>query len=124
MEAGVPVAPAWLDKDAKAEYERVCPHLEGMGCVSPADRAHLEKYAKYYSLWRKCVDGLTDGRKFTLGSMEHRRVSSTAAEACGLWTHAADALGLSPAARTRLHTPDAQTDEKDEKARFFQIHAG
>lgn len=48
---GLPDCPEFLDAEARAEWKRVGPLLEGMGLVTLVDRAALAAYCVAYSRW-------------------------------------------------------------------------
>jgi P27 family predicted phage terminase small subunit len=49
--AEVPECPDFLDDEARAEWFRMAPVLQGMGVLTPADRAALAAYCTAYSRW-------------------------------------------------------------------------
>src|SRR5262245_15207940 len=56
-----PMAPDWLDDEAKAEWGRVVVELRAMGLLSSADRAAL---AAYCTCWSRWVQAEVQVRKF------------------------------------------------------------
>ena len=49
--AEVPECPEFLDDEARAEWFRMAAVLQGMGVLTPADRAALAAYCVAYSRW-------------------------------------------------------------------------
>jgi P27 family predicted phage terminase small subunit len=57
----VPNFPEYLDKEARAEWERITPELVTLGILARVDRAALSAYCMAWSRW---VDAETNLRKF------------------------------------------------------------
>lgn len=50
-DASLPRCPAWLDKEAKREWRRICPFLDQAGLLTQVDRAALAGYCQSYANW-------------------------------------------------------------------------
>jgi P27 family predicted phage terminase small subunit len=123
-EAGAPSCPAWLTKEAKAEWRRQVRQLTLAGVIEQADRAVL---AAYCEAWSEFV---TASR--TLERDGYTTVTAKGRPMPSPWTtvknHAATRLvklaahfGFSPAARTRVKAGAKASDGEGAggKARFF-----
>ncbi len=53
---GLPECPAFLDDDARAEWDRTSKVLSEMGLLSVADRSALAAYCTAYSRWLKAEE--------------------------------------------------------------------
>ena len=121
-EQGAPSCPAWLDDEAKAEWRRVTPELERTGVIAKIDRSVLaaccQRWADYVRLREELA---TEGATFTTpqGYVAKNPKATLMNEALDHWLKLSDRLGLSPAARTRVHGTPQEAEGKDEHARFF-----
>ncbi len=97
---GAPTPPKWLNREARAEWRRVCPELVALGVLALIDRAVLVGYVEAWSSYVGAVAaakvrGSTDGGRRTAEALELR--DSRAA-----YLRFAQDLGLSPSARVRM----------------------
>ena len=102
---GAPNPPKWLDREARAEWRRVCPELVTLGVLAIIDRAVLVGYCEAWGSYVAAVAaakarGITDGDKRTAEALELR--DSRAA-----YLRFAQDLGLSPSARVRMTSKSA-----------------
>jgi phage terminase small subunit len=95
--------PEWLQGEAAAEWERVIPLLLGRRTVSLLDRAVLSVYCQSWA----------DFVAYS-GSGDAKRVDEAAARLL----KAADRLGLSPAAKSRVQVYGGDKQEKPNISRF------
>lgn len=51
-DATAPSCPEWLSKEAREEWERICPFLEKAGLLTQVDRAALAGYCQSYANWQ------------------------------------------------------------------------
>lgn len=114
---GVPVAPAWLDRAAQAEYARAVDELAAADAsVQQPDMAMLARYAQAYSDVARLSVQIRDEGEVTQGvqgpvanprlralSMAHRNLAETCQK-----------LGFSPADRARV--PKAAASSKPDNA--------
>ena len=98
-----PSMPEWLQGEAAAEWERVIPLLLGRRTVSLLDRAVLSVYCQSWA----------DFVAYS-GSGDAKRVDEAAARLL----KAADRLGLSPAAKSRVQVYGGDKQEKPNVNRF------
>ncbi len=114
--ASAPSPPSYLKGEALSEWRRITPELERMGILSHLDRAILTAYC---SSWSKYV---ALGRRLdTEGEVVagHRGVArknpawQIYRDASTLCITLAKELGLSPASRSRLNTPEREADDSD-----------
>jgi P27 family predicted phage terminase small subunit len=103
-----------LAMEAKAEWERITPHLAKLGLISELDRAAAANYCFYWAL-----DVLASKRLIELGDAALIEETPSGYKQIGVWlqikNRAAAALktylaefGLSPAARSRVTPSDPQ----------------
>jgi len=93
---GAPEAPAWLLPEARAEWDRVVAGYGALGILTRLDRGMLATYA---TMWARFVQaeqadpyaGLPASYLAVMGSIATR-------------------LGLDPAGRTRLRSPETPPD--------------
>ncbi len=121
----VPTLPAWLSKEAKAEWRRQARHLKAMRVVTEADRAALacwcEVWAEFVALAcaiQEKVKPVSEGGLGALGytcAIAEGLVSAKAAATKHLLALAAQ-FGFTPSARTRLR---AQPEEKGDPMESF-----
>lgn len=127
-----PSCPAWLSKEAKAEWGRQVKHLERMGVLAKTDRAALAGYCQAWGEFvRACWviengedDKGTNKGETTIGSTGNLVVSPW----CKIRDRAfermmavASRFGFTPADRARLRADPAPAEDKDGgKGRFFQ----
>ncbi|MGK5529351.1 phage terminase small subunit P27 family [Streptomyces sp. URMC 129] len=113
---GAPSAPAWLDREAKAEWRRVVPELDRLGVLAKVDRGAL---ATYCAAWSKFVaaEALLSGEEL----VAERRAGNGPAKHPGwqVWREAANTVSalarelyLTPAARLRAVKPEADDDDE------------
>lgn len=103
-----PAAPTWLDREAKAEWNRVVPSLERMGVLATVDRAVL---ATYCSAWSEFVKAQAALRKDGLYSPRSDRDAKHPLwqvwrEAATQIRELAKELYLTPTARLRSEIPE------------------
>lgn len=51
--ADMPTMPAWLDREAKAEWRRQAPELYAVGVLTIVDGSVLAAYCEAFSLWKR-----------------------------------------------------------------------
>ncbi len=117
---GAPKMPAWLDKVARAEWRRVVPQLEETGVLTRVDGSTLEAYCSNYSAAVRLqqladAEPLIDG----LHGKKENPAASAARKHWQLVRQFAAELGFSPAARTRVGTPDTSKAGDAEEAAMF-----
>lgn len=108
----VPKAPAYLSKDAKAEWKRVAPILtDERKVLTVADLAALENYVIAVATMRQAhrelqATGLLIGGK-------RNPISTILLQAQQQQLRAAGELGLTPSARSRAAMMEAADDDED-----------
>lgn len=109
-----PTPPAYLPKDAKAEWRRVAPILVARGILTVADLGILESYCTAIALVREASrDVQIRGLVLENGKRNPAVGIITAGQTQAL--RAANDLGLTPAARSRagMMAPADDDDETD-----------
>lgn len=122
-----PSCPAWLPKEAKAEWRRQVKQLQAMGLVAEIDRpllaAYCEAWAEFVGacaaveerLRQDKVQGYALAVKDGLVNVKNKAVERL--------TRIAQQFGFSPSARARLRTPDREERQDSGKGRFFAASA-
>lgn len=107
----VPDPPAWLDGEARAEWDRILPILETGAVVHSVDLAALSAYCSTYSLWSQLRRTLTAENVVVEGKLNPaaRYAESLLKQLRGLL----DQLGFTPAARRQILTGDGPADLED-----------
>lgn len=101
-----PNPPAWLTKEAKAEWKRVLPYLVEAGYLTEADLPGVENYCIAMGKVRE-IEAL-----FRAGGLDHKlfgmqnRAMQTARQL-------AAEFGISPVARTRLNLTGHDDEDDD-----------
>lgn len=113
--------PAWLDTEARAEWDRVAGELTRLGLLTALDRATLAVYCQSWADFVTATKQIQAEGRTVIGS-KGAPVKSPwvriAADASEAMLKAGAQFGMSPAARSKLEAPVQQPVE-DEHARFF-----
>lgn len=108
----IPNAPAYLSKDAKAEWRRVAPILtDERKVLTVADLATLENYVIAVATMRKAHRDLEATGLLLAG--KRNPVSTILLQAQQQQLRAAGELGLTPAARSRAVMAGGDEDDED-----------
>jgi P27 family predicted phage terminase small subunit len=119
---GSPVPPVWLSDDAKVQWGRFSVWLEQMGVLTVADGPALERLVSVYLEVRDLEACLTlEGRTYATQSTVGERVVK--AHPAVAMLNSADSrlrqmlieFGLTPAARTKVHTVQRGGKQEPEK---------
>lgn len=109
----IPNPPAWLDREAKAEWRRITPELHRLGILSNLDRAQLAIRCDVWSRWNK-ARLLTK----TLTVKARRAGEERKHPAWQVYRDTAELLikldkefGLVPNARLRMSAPELDADD-------------
>ena len=110
---GIKSRPEWLLPEAKREWVRICGYLESVGLLAVVDRGVLTAWCQAWARWVECERYITEHgvtqqvESKTNGNYEQARPQvKMGQEYFKLMMSAAGRLGLSPADRTRLSTPE------------------
>jgi P27 family predicted phage terminase small subunit len=112
-----PTCPGWLLPQARAEWHRLAPELEGLGLLTIADRGCFAGYCQAWARWRQAegniaAEGLSiPGHR---GVIRKHPLASVAARYLDAMRAFAQEFGLTPQARTRINAPSAPEDDDDE----------
>ena len=128
---GSPVPPVWLSDDAKVQWGRFSVWLEQMGVLTVADGPALERLVSVYLEVRDLEATLVrDGRTYATESTVGGRIVK--AHPAVAMLNSADTrlrqmlieFGLTPAARTKVHTVqkrgNTQPDKPKPAASYFR----
>jgi len=104
---GVPDMPPDLDVIAREEWERVTPELLRTGVLAKIQRAGLEAYCRWYSIWRRRMTELESAR-----GRARRTAFLEAAEASKRLLAFAAQYGLTPAMQTKVAARPADAPDE------------
>lgn len=110
-----PSPPAYLGRNAKAEWRRIIPILDEMGILSTADRSIIAAYCQAWHRLQQYEKDIDDnGSSFTTekGYECQRPAVAMAQKQAQLLRQFAGELGLSPSSRSRVEVPE-KPPEKD-----------
>jgi P27 family predicted phage terminase small subunit len=114
----IPARAAWLEKEAKAEWDRITPELERMGLLAQLDRAVLHAYCETWAKWVAVSKSVTadvseDPKHPGRGGVRKSPLWSVYLSLSkDLIAHARE-LGLTPAARGRMTVPEKEEGSDD-----------
>jgi P27 family predicted phage terminase small subunit len=103
-----PACPAWLDKDAKAEWRAVVNRLYDAGIVKSVDRSVLAAYCVAFSRWRRFEKAAQEFKLPVLksegGNWYMNPAILMAQSAMKEMLACAAQLGMTPSARSKIVT--------------------
>lgn len=120
--AGVPDCPSHLDKEAKAEWERISVELELAGLLTQVDRAALAGYCQTWSRWveaSKKIKKFGTVVKSPSGYPMQSPYFSIEQQAMKQMRSFLVEFGMTPSSRSRL-TPTKPAGEADPLGRFLE----
>jgi P27 family predicted phage terminase small subunit len=115
---GVPSAPSWMEREAKAEWRRIVPELDRLGVLAKVDRAALTTYCSAWAKFVRAEEALRDE-----DLVAERRAGNGPAKHPGwqVWREAANTVAMlakelfiTPSARLRSVKPEADDDGEDD----------
>jgi len=118
----MPKMPSWLDREAREEWERVCPELHAMGLLTKIDRTALVGYCMAYSRWIRAERELQKGftYKYVDTSFQPKQTNKPeviiARDALNQVRAFCTEFGLTPSSRGRMivSSADKEKDPLDE----------
>lgn len=123
-ERGIPTCPAFLGKEAKAEWKRQSKLLDAQGVIQQVDRAALAIYCESWGEFVRAVEQIrqrstdSDGNERPLESCA--KLIRIKNEAAANVLRLAGQFGFTPAARVKLRGVQQPKEERASgKARFF-----
>jgi len=123
-EAGVPEAPAWLDREAKAEWRRVAPHLFKAGLLAKIDRAALTAYCQSWSRWvaaeKKLAESSLLGQTKT-GKIQRNPYLGIAHQEMNHVWKTLSAFGMTPSSRAGLEATTISEDSENLWKKFAEM---
>jgi P27 family predicted phage terminase small subunit len=115
-----PSCPAWLGKEAKAEWRRASRELRRLGILAKLDRATLAIYAE---AWGEFVALTAEVQRLDYEQAIAKGILSAKNKAAERVLRYGREFGMSPSARTRLCIEPPQAEDPD-AARFFKYFPG
>ena len=112
--SGMPTCPAYLDRVARREFNRLLKAFGNTRLLTIADRGALAMMCQMYSRWivaeqSIAENGLTVTTSF--GNIIQNPAIGIANRCCELYMRAAVEFGMTPSSRSRLSVPE-QEDEQ------------
>lgn len=115
---GRPSPPSWLDREAKAEWNRVVPALDELGVLAKVDRAIVATYCTAWSFERQAKAKLDEEGLTRVGGLTHPPAKNPAwqiwREAAAMVTTVGAQLLLTPTSRLRATMPEAANADEGE----------
>jgi P27 family predicted phage terminase small subunit len=120
---GSPKCPAWLAKEAKAEWKRVTKELAALDLLKSTDTAALASYCQSYARWQQAeqtieAEGQTIKEPIVsksgniVGYKTKRHPATTIAkDEKAAMLRSASLFGFDPSSRSRIHCVDAQQQD-------------
>jgi P27 family predicted phage terminase small subunit len=119
---GVPSCPAWLSREAKAEWRRVLPELVRLGIIGKVDGAALAGYCCAYATFRQAEEAIqTHGLTFETGTGYRAQSPEVGIRSKALeqMMQYLSEFGMSPSSRSRIVTPP-KPEPEDPMAEFLE----
>jgi P27 family predicted phage terminase small subunit len=113
--------PDWLSDDAKAEWARVAPELEGLGLLTKVDMAALAAYCVAYGRWMAAEKQIAiEGHTFVTaaGYVAQHPAVGIANKAMEQIHKFSKEFGLTPSARGRMSVPGKE-EQSDPMAKLL-----
>jgi P27 family predicted phage terminase small subunit len=112
--------PAWLSKDAKAEWKRITPELKALGLLTILDRTTLAAYCQAYANWKEAELLIQEmGTQYTVRDSQGQRVvkryphTAAAQEWNKRMQSLAAEFGFSPSSRTKISLTGEDINEAE-----------
>ena len=118
----VPPPPKALGKYGTQEWKRIAPELVKLGLLTTLDTTSLYAYCEAYETWREAKGFLSEGGMTyatPTGFLKSSPWMLIAKEALAEMRRWGQELGLTPAARTRIHVRIDDGGESDGEKAFF-----
>lgn len=112
----IPAPPTWIDREAKAEWQRITGELNELGLIARIDRAVLTLHCRTWSMWVRADRQLADEDLVVLGEKDMRKnpLWQVWREAGAQCLTLCKELGCAPGARLRMSLPEGEDgDEGD-----------
>ena len=114
----VPARATWLEKEAKAEWDRITPELERMGLLAKIDRAVLHAYCTTWAKWVAVSQAVDtdlheDPSHPNRGAVRKSPFWSLYLSLSKELVSAAKELGLTPSSRGRITIPERDEASDD-----------
>ena len=110
-------APEWLEKEAKAEWNRLNKNLFELGLLTKFDVQAFALYCQAYARWREAEEFITQHGsivKTSKGGWQQVPQVSIAHQNQKIMLQAAAEFGLTPSSRSRMIADQAVSKESDE----------
>jgi len=118
---GAPKPPTWLDKEGKAEWNRVVPELDAIGLLAQVDRAIVTLYCDAWSKFMRIAREMNEVGSMAVPDEGHAAKGSQGIKKHPLWQMYREAgqlcaahgakIGLNPHDRQRLKAQEREDDD-------------
>ena len=123
---GLPVAPKWLSKIGKEQFNIVCDQLNNLNMLYEVDLKLIEAYSNSMALHIECEQALREKGRVQVytdeeGRPKHAQIvplQSVSKQSLDQALKLATQFGLTPSARTKISAP-AKLEIKDNEFNFF-----
>ena len=102
---GMPACPAWLETEAKREWQRLAKIMAQMGILSLVDRAAFATYCQAYARWKEAEEYISKNgstKETSTGYIQQIPQVSIAQTYSKIMAKIAAEFGLTPASRSRI----------------------
>ena len=116
-ESKLPECPAWLEEEAKAEWERLAVPMHNLGLLTELDIAAFAAYCQAYARWKEAVEFISQHGSIvkTKNGFWQQVPQVTISHANQkIMLQAAAEFGLTPSARSRIIAGNAAQDQASE----------
>ena len=113
-EGKLPECPAWLEEEAKAEWERLAVPMHNLGLLTELDMAAFAVYCQAYARWKEAEEFITQhGSIFKTPSGYVQQVPqvSIAQQNLKIMQSFCSEFGLTPACRARIFAANGMSEE-------------
>jgi len=114
----MPKCPSWLDKEAKKEWRRIAPLLQGIGLLTEIDGTALSAYCRDYSKWVQSEKELMlHGMliKTPNGFIQQSPYVSIANNLMKLMNSYLDRFGMNPSSRSGIKIKEESHEDEFEE---------
>ena len=116
-EGKLPECPAWLEEEAKAEWERLAVPMHNLGLLTELDMAAFAAYCQAYARWKEAEEFITQHGtivKTPSGYWQQVPQVSIAQTYLKMMQKSAEQFGLTPSSRSRIVADIHSGGEDDE----------
>lgn len=128
---GRPERPAWVEGEAIEIWDQLVPMLAGSGLAKPIDALVLGRYCCLFAEWLRAKAAIRKSTTYPIKDAEGNVIAIREMPQAGAVRKLASSLlqlerefGLTPAARTRIHSENEKTGARDVDELKRRLFAG